>query len=355
MADPHGGLEALWFCFRVKREAASAPEVMILRLSNAHNALGGGGDPDGTAPVVRTAGGDWERLGPGVRVTEADGRYHTQWECKVPDEYLDVAFCYPYGPDEVEQLIAAGDGYWRRDVIGVSQAGRPMERLSNSYGEPDGRLPGIYIVSRQHSAETPGSWVLDGFLRHCAAVDEREVAIWSVPIANIDGVIQGDYGKDNFPHDLNRAWGTPPMRYEVQVLMLDMQRFSRQTDLRLGLDFHAPGGNEKFGIYHFAPDPGNHPEWAARNAGYSEPILRALTKRYADVEFSRVARYPSRWSNPAMDAPTFTTYCFENLGICGMSFETSYAYCRELLMTRDEYRQAGRRIAQAVLSRIKTQ
>lgn len=354
MADPHRGPEALWFCFRITRKAEGGPERMVLRLLNSHNTLGGG-FAEAIAPVTRTAGGEWVRLESGVRINEEDGRYHAQWECNVPDDYLDIAFCYPYGPDEVDRLVAESDGYWRKDAIGVSQGGRPIERLSNSYGEPEGTSPGIYIISRQHSAETPGSWVLDGFLRYCAAVDEQDATIWCVPLTNVDGVMQGDYGKDNFPRDLNRAWGTPPMRYEVQVLMLDMQRLTRQVNLKLGLDFHAPGGSEKYGIYHFSPDPEKHPEWAAKNAAFSVPIRSALTEQFADSEFNRVARYPSRWSVPGEDSPTFTHYCFDRLGICGMTFETTYAFCGDLLMTRDDYREAGKRIAEAVLSQIKDQ
>ena len=94
----------------------------------------------------------------------------------------------------------------------------------------------------------PGSWVLDGLLRHAAqALDPSQLLIWVTPFAHLDGIVQGDYGKDPFPWDLNRAWTTPPMRHEVRVMQSDMTRWSQRCQPALVLDLHAPSPGEADG------------------------------------------------------------------------------------------------------------
>jgi hypothetical protein len=241
-ADPHGGPECLWFCFRLIQVAPTTGFNRKIRLVLKHsfNMLGGGNSLN-MRPVIRRVETDWERLDAPLVEKLPDGRNLVAWVIDAPEPFVDVAYCYPYGRSDVDTLLSETDGYWRADTIGVSQEGRPLIRLSNSYGEVDSNRPGLYLLARQHSGETSGSWVLDGFLRHTASLGDSAPLIWSVPLANIDGVERGDYGKDNFPYDLNRAWGTPPMRHEVLVFQRDMQRWKERCRPVLGIDFHAPG------------------------------------------------------------------------------------------------------------------
>ena len=153
-------------------------------------------------PVVRggrlstrgdASDGDWQRLEAGIVGQLPDGRTCVTWVVGAPPgppypSYLDVAYCYPYGLPEVEALMRETEGYWQADIIGVSQGGRPLVRLSNAYGQAGGQRPGLYLIARQHSGETPGSWVLDGFLRHLVLLGEAAPLVWSVPLTNIDGV-----------------------------------------------------------------------------------------------------------------------------------------------------------------------
>ncbi|MHC4714568.1 MAG: M14 family zinc carboxypeptidase, partial [Planctomycetota bacterium] len=214
--EPHGGPEVMWFCFRVKRKGARAKRARKLRLvlKNLASILGGN-DAASLRPVAAGPDGNWRRLDGGTAEELPDGRVNVVWTIKEPESLLDVALCYPYGAPQVQALVAETKDFYRTDVIGVSQGGRPIVRLSNDYGAKNSKRPALYLVARQHSGETPGSWVLDGFLRRAAALGDKAPLVWAVPLTNIDGVESGDYGKDNFPHDLNRAWGQPPMRHEV--------------------------------------------------------------------------------------------------------------------------------------------
>ncbi len=170
-ACPHGGPECLWFCFRLTQFAPVAGQKVKLVLKHSYNMLGGS-NPLNMRPVVQYAGMDWERLGAPAIENLPDGCNLAVWLIDAPEVSLDVAYCYPYGRPEISALLSETHGHWRADTIGVSQGSRPLTRLSNDYGILGGQRPGIYLLSRQHSGETPGSWTLDGFLRYIATLGD---------------------------------------------------------------------------------------------------------------------------------------------------------------------------------------
>jgi hypothetical protein len=336
----------------------AAPSLRLV-LEHAGNLLGGA-QPQTLRPVIRYPGAldarlaTWQRLPGGELMTGPDGQTSVYWEVPIPvgppvRTGAEVAFCYPYGPPELESLVQETDDCWRVDSIGVSQGGRSLLRLSNDYGQIEGaRRPGLYLMARQHSGETPGSWVLDGFLRHIASLGEAAPLVWAVPLTNIDGVAQGDYGKDNFPYDLNRAWGQPPMRHEVLALQSDVGRWAVRCRPGLVLDLHAPGSSETSGIYCYLPDSAVRSRFHQEALCWTTAIKAALTPLYAAECFERVARYASRW-----ETPRCTDFCWSRHGVCGLGVEIPYAMVGDLVLTREHYRDAGARIAKAVSKRLR--
>jgi hypothetical protein len=307
----------------------------------------GGNDPSTVRPVVREMPGDWYRLGPGLAEALPDGRRLVIWHLDQPGDLLEVATCYPYGQPELESLTSESQGYWVVEEIGVSESGRSLLRLSN-YRQLDSlERPGLFLMARQHSGETPGSWVLDGFLREIAKLGSGAPLVWAIPLANIDGVEEGRYGKDDHPYDLNRAWGVPPLRHEVLVYKRDMKNWIRRCEPLMGLDFHAPGMCESSGIYSFLPHPG---KWAQINAAASASalVLGQALGEYAADPFGRVAEYKSRW-----DTPGFSSYCCSE-GFPAQVIETPYSLVGDTVMTRETYRDAGSRIARAVTGNLGT-
>lgn len=342
-ADPHGGPECLWFCFRLLGDT-SKPLRLVLK--HARTMLGAN-DPQAMRPVVRPADGDWQRLGPGTGDERADGQLDVSWTLEPFPGRLDVAFCYPYGPEQLDAVVRETAPYWKADAVGVSQAGRRIVRLSNDAGTVGGQRPGLYVVARQHSGETPGSWVLDGFLRRLATLGEGAPLVWAVPLSNIDGVESGDYGKDNFPYDLNRAWGVPPMRHETLVLKIDFARWVARCRPALVLDFHAPGACETRGAYAFIPGPEVDRGRRDEVARWSEALRSSLGPEYAAEPFAKAVDYPSRWSTPSL-----TRWAIAEYGICGLAIETPYALVGDRVLTRDDYRVVGARIADGVVKNL---
>lgn len=346
-ADPHGGPESLWFCFRLQDDRDTAAPLGRIRLVLKHleNMLGGK-SAEKIWPVVRLAQGDWQRLPAGTAEPLPDGRCCATWLLDVPAPHVDVAVCYPYGRPEIDALVRDTGRYWRVDTIGVSQGARPLVRLSNDVGQPGGDRPGLYLMARQHSGETPGSWVLDGFLRHLAAFGDKAPLVWCVPLTNIDGVEQGDYGKDNFPYDLNRAWGAPSMRHEVLVFQGDIQRWRRRCRPVLALDFHAPGLCENDGSYLYPPNPREHPALSEAGRSWVDDMARFLGSEYASANFCHVRNYPSRWETPSL-----TSY-FAGIEVLALSLETPYGASKGKILTCEDYQQIGRRLSQCVTERL---
>jgi hypothetical protein len=346
-AGPHGGPESLWFCFELvetepEREHAAKLKLTLKFLRN----MLGCEDPAALKPVYKPEGQQWFRMKSGTPEGAADGQMSVSWTMPYPAPSTSIAFCYPYGRPELNSLLQKSKGFWRQDSIGMSQAGRTISRVSNTYGKAGAHQAGIYLVARQHSGETPGSWVLDGMLQQFSRAKKNSFLIWAVPFANVDGIVMGDYGKDNYPYDLNRAWGTPPMRHETLVIQNDMQEWARRCRPRLVLDLHAPGGSESDGLYTFLP-PQDGVEDAHRDAvAWANVLKQGLGQEYAADTFKRIADHPSRWTTPNLAA-----YAAETFQIPALSLETPYASCGTLVMQAKQYREAGKRIADAILRR----
>jgi hypothetical protein len=345
-SDPCGGPEVLWFHFRLEETAPDPVSHTKVRVTWTYfdTVLGASESPT-CLPVCLVAGQSWTRLKQGEETRTPDGRRQLSWSIPHPAPSVEIAFCFPYGPADVDAVLDRSKDYWQAAPIGLSQGGRRIVRLHNAVGAPGGTPPGIYILARQHAGETPGSWVLDGFLRHWAQIRKGAYVIWAVPLADIDGVMAGHYGKDAFPYDLNRAWGRCPMRHETLVIRHDVERWKARCRPILALDLHAPGACERDGVYAFVSKDGSGP-LAAEETKWCNVIQNELQAEFAAPEFKRVADYPSRW-----ETPNFAAYMRDEMGVPALSLEIPYSHAGGTVLTQKSYREIGRRLALAILRR----
>lgn len=348
-AAAHGGIERLWFCFRISNPAPrSLPPRTVLELKHVSTMLGGWTGK--YHPVIRYEGGEWQRLPAGEVACRPDGHFSLRWVIDTPPTSAEVALCYPYGEPEAERLVAECGTYWKYDEIGVSQKGNPIRRLSNAYGEPGGGQPGLYVICRQHAAEVSGAWVLDGFLRRIAELGDRAPLVWCVPFTNLDGVLDGDYGKNPYPHDLNRAWDAQaPMRHETRLLMCDQQHWRERCRAAAFLDFHSPGMMEDDHYCFVSSDGTIPPEVAAATERLARRVEAALPD-YAAADFIRKSDYKpfGVWGSFA----NATEYAANVLGIPGISFETSYHRAHGRILETKDYQTIGRLTADAVAAAL---
>ena len=101
------------------------------------------------------------------------------------------------------------------------------------------------------------------------------------------------------------------------------------------------------GIYCFLPNPEKDPQYNEAVTQWTDAIANALTPEYAATPFGRVANYDSRW-----ETPTFSSYCWMRHKIPCFTIENPYAISGELLLTRECYQKAGKRIASCVVEKL---
>lgn len=342
--DPKGSPEALWFRFRLRRLEAGATAPWLL-LRHSHSLLGGG---DGAAlqPVVSCDHGPWTRLPRGRPLRQTDGRCDALWPLPAAAACLELAFCFPYGQEELDRLIAASG--LRMQAVGASEGGRPLLRVDNGPGSEGSTRPGLFLIARQHSGETPGSWVLDGLLARLAALGEAAPLTWAIPFGDPDGVHAGCYGKDRHPVDFNRAWpgeDSSPRRHEVMCWVQEFRRWRERCRPCLLLDLHAPGGGERSGVYAFTP-PAADGTVPAEVSAWAERLRLGLGAPWAAAsDFARIGRYPGRW--PRQTHLTGSRWALLQ-GLPSLSLETSYQGQGDQAFTCEDYRGIGVRLADAV-------
>jgi hypothetical protein len=83
----------------------------------------------------------------------------------------------------------------------------------------------------------------------------------------------------------------------------------------------------------------------ATNVQIAEAVAARLMPTYAAANFVRTADYPSRW-----ETPNLTHFAGNDLGVSALTVETPYALCGARVLTPQDYREIGRRIALAVLA-----
>jgi hypothetical protein len=338
-SDPCGGAESLWFYFRIEESAPDPAKHTKIRITwtMMDSIYGGAGSPV-CIPVTSSPGSTWMRLKQGEENRNEDGLRELSWQIPHPSPSTEIAFCFPYGPAELDNAIERSRDFWKIAPIGISQGGRTIKRVYHQ-GGAGGNYPAIFIVARQHGGETPASWVLDGLLRHLAASKKAGYTIWTVPLADIDGAEWGWYGRENIPHDLGHAWNDPPTRHEALVIGQDILRWKSAGKPLLVLDLQATAAFEKDGVYALSCGGAEETKWC-------NVMKNELRDDYAAADFVRTADRPSRSSGN-----TLIQWARQIHNLPAISLHIPYAQCAGNILTQKSYREIGQRLALAIMRR----
>lgn len=165
-----------------------------------------------------------------LRITPESGRL---WVAHVP----------PYTNEHLEALrkSIAGSKWFKEEVIGKTPEGRPLRLWHIAEGAPSKMRAGtrsllsrpprgwfswisvgqrpmdtpskhVWLMARQHSWESPTSWVCEGLVRFLLSNDaeaariRRSVAFHILPMNDPDGVARGGVRFNKYGYDLNRNW-----------------------------------------------------------------------------------------------------------------------------------------------------
>ncbi|MFW5866491.1 MAG: M14 family zinc carboxypeptidase [Armatimonadota bacterium] len=343
-SEPRTSPQPLWFHIEA-RDAGGAPVEFVWELPDI--CLGDRNSLHLLRPVLRADAGDWTRC-ENVSVDEHDdGRRSLRFSHAGGADAVAAAFCFPYAPEHLDATLTERGDAWERSLIGVTHESRSLERLRLAGSHPTPR-PGVYLMARQHSGETPGSWVLDGILRFLASDDDEAAKlrdtldVWACPFVDLDGVVNGDYGKDALPWDYNRAWERLPMRAAVHAIQRDLERFHERTGPRIVIDLHGPGHSTP-GVYLQLPR-GERPHGQRNGAlEFAEDLATHFPELSAD-RLSHETSYPSRWNKLS----TLGSWTWDYLGETQcVSVEASYQRLTDSLLYPADYHEIGRRVIRA--------
>lgn len=338
-AEPKNCPEAMWFHFRVEG-LAGRPLRCIL--GNPEQTLGGT-DWSKNRIVHRPAGSEWARSGPAQQDNADGGRIEWAWQFDGGHESMEIAHCYPYQPEDLQATLRELGGVFSSAPIGVSSKGRPLARIYSAM--PDPARPAALLLARNHAGETPGSWVLDGVLRHLAACERlRDAATWwAVPFVDLDDVIEGSYGKDPYPHDCNRSYGNGK-RAETIAVVADAVRLRDASRSVLVVDLHAPAHGERMC---YVPTRGWEPD------SPTNPIAEEFAGRFnaavpEDIRSPIATVTPPGGTNTRYAGLSASRWAGEALGRQGVTIEISYQGNEAVDYRVEDYHRIGAALAETV-------
>ena len=218
---------------------------------------------DNVWPVVSEDGGaTWLHVdGP----CENDGFTFT-FSHGVKSDSTQFASHFPYPFSRAKSKIEI----WRQHPeitarqIGESAQGRPLVLLqltdnSASYNEK----MGVWVLARQHAAEVPSSFMLEGFLDFLLSEEPeakrlRTTTVFNIiPFMNPDGAFVGN-SRDNYNgRNLNRCWnpadipaGCPEVAHARRVIN---EWVAAGNDYSFFIDLHSISGPRPHFAYHGGP------------------------------------------------------------------------------------------------------
>jgi hypothetical protein len=153
------------------------------------------------------------------------------------------AFAVPYTRDNLDAFLRQHNGnpHLRVDQLCLSRKGRvvPQLRLGQR-----GAACGVALTCRHHACEMVGDYVLEGLIDRLLENDStgkqlREKIDWLiVPFVDLDGVEDGDQGKNRKPYDHNHDYGEPQIYPEPRAIRKALEEWVGR--LRVVLDLHCP-------------------------------------------------------------------------------------------------------------------
>lgn len=186
-------------------------------------------------PAVSIDGVNWRWLGQEGEWSRNSFSYSFQ------NQNEKVYFCFttPYTSLHFERFYAqySESAFMQRKVLTVSEQLRPVPLLLLGNRKSTQH---VVLTARHHSCESNASYLLEGLLEYFLQSGSSPVLtsflIHVVPFIDIDGVENGDQGKNRVPHDHNSDYRDPPLYRSTTAMM----KYVQQLRLVAAIDFHCP-------------------------------------------------------------------------------------------------------------------
>jgi uncharacterized repeat protein (TIGR02543 family) len=174
-----------------------------------------------------------------------------------------VATFYPFTYTEMNDYIDSIDPspYVEASVLGLSEQGREIRlvKITNT-AIPESEKETIYIIGRQHAAETCSSFMIRGLIDFLLTEDEvaqrsRDAFVYYiVPMVNPDGVVLGKSRVTSENRDANRDWhATVFETAEVNVVRASIDAVDASNGIDFFIDWHSQMDDTSWSNFVYSP------------------------------------------------------------------------------------------------------
>ena len=166
-----------------------------------------------------------------------------QWTRPYSEDFS--SFTYTFGPEEDEAYFCHHMRYSTGQfealcrelhlpiqTLTLSEQGRPVPYVQIGSGE---KL--VLFTSRHHACESTGTYLLEGILRTLASNPLEDCTVIAVPFMDIDGVVNGDQGKNRAPYDHNVDY----LDQQIYASTRALKQLALERGAYCFIDLHSPG------------------------------------------------------------------------------------------------------------------
>ncbi len=263
------------------------------------------------------------------------------------EERVFFRYALPYQLSNYENWLRKQTAPIETGVLCVTERGRNLPYFI--LGDADAERS-IFFTSRHHACESMATWGLEGAVEACiqqlADLKALNCNLIVAPFIDLDGVEDGDQGKNRAPHDQNRDYIDEPHYVVIRALT----RLAQEKQIAAFVDYHDPW---------YQGEVNDHLSLVRRERGGSlvdhfaahlkEETARNATER--DIVYTGAHDiYPGELWVPAIPNPATSVSFFRRLGVdLAVSIEIPYFGTPDFTYDQGNVKRLGGCIARALL------
>ncbi len=279
---------------------------------------------------------------------------------KLPEGADSVRYClaFPYQMADFKEFAAPYASGERKNfkIYNLAKTERGRQNIYATFGNPNGPYK-VVFTARHHSCESMASYVMEGIVSEVMGDSEtgkwlgENVEFLIVPFVDLDGVEDGDQGKNRKPHDHNRDYAGVPIYSTVKAIKEILPKWGGEK-LKVMIDLHCPwignrGGDADLQRRVFFVYSQETPAQKS-NLGKLSKIFEGVTLKTPGAiahSANEDIPYGQSW-NTLKTRSSFKSWglTLEGVEIC-TTLETSYSDVRGLQITDSSARNIGRNLA----------
>jgi len=240
------------------------------------------------------------------------------------------------------------------DTLAKTKSGRVVKRLFIKPINSESKYK-VLITARHHACEMMASYEMEGIIRKILNDEwlRNNIEFCIIPFMDIDGVENGDQGKNRFPRDHNRDYDNTSIYTSTAALRSWVPTWA-ENKLVIALDLHCPWikGNDNENIYIVGS--------SNENLAAQEKLFCSLLKtcNKGELKISEKIYYPSNygWNTSAnyKDGLSFVKWASSLYSVkLSCSIEFPFGSNEGQTITQENTRVFGEDLAVAIKKYLK--